>query len=155
MAGYLQFEYTVIVMTDLELLARIIKCEAGGEGDDGMKAVATVVLNRVNANVGEYGGTNRLRDVIYQSGQFDCAREYIRGAYNPQNIYNTAPEQIHYDIASWALGGGKFWPVGNALWYYNPFSPQCRSYFPNQNGILTNRVGDHCFYDPTELYYST
>lgn len=27
-------------MTDLELFARLIQCEAGGEGDNGMKAVA-------------------------------------------------------------------------------------------------------------------
>lgn len=37
-----------------ELLARLIKCEAGGEGDNGMRAVASVVMNRVNAYSGEY-----------------------------------------------------------------------------------------------------
>ena len=31
-----------------ELLARLIQCEAGGEGENGMKAVAGVVMNRVN-----------------------------------------------------------------------------------------------------------
>ena len=40
--------------SDRELLARIVQCEAGGEGDNGMKAVATVVLNRVNTTEGEY-----------------------------------------------------------------------------------------------------
>ena len=29
--------------SDRELLARLIQCEAGGEGEDGMKAVAGVV----------------------------------------------------------------------------------------------------------------
>lgn len=29
--------------SDRELLARIVQCEAGGEGDNGMKAVATVL----------------------------------------------------------------------------------------------------------------
>ncbi len=52
-----------------ELLARIIQCEAGGEGDNGMRAVATVVMNRVNASEGEYlrvsqGGN--IRSIIYQ-----------------------------------------------------------------------------------------
>ena len=32
--------------SDRELLARLIECEAGGEGTDGMKAVAGVVMNR-------------------------------------------------------------------------------------------------------------
>lgn len=40
--------------SDRELLARIIQCEAGGEGDNGMKAVATVTMNRVNVPNGEY-----------------------------------------------------------------------------------------------------
>ena len=37
-----------------ELLARIIQCEAGGEGDTGMRAVASVIMNRVNVAEGEY-----------------------------------------------------------------------------------------------------
>ena len=40
--------------SDRELLARLIQCEAGGEGDTGMKAVAGVVMNRVHARGGEY-----------------------------------------------------------------------------------------------------
>lgn len=28
--------------SDRELIARLIECEAGGEGDNGMKAIATV-----------------------------------------------------------------------------------------------------------------
>ena len=80
-------------MTDLELLARIIQCEAGGEGEQGMKAVACVVMNRVNVSYGEYGRLEpTIRAVIYQPGQFDCARETIRGQYNAQNIYNMSVE---------------------------------------------------------------
>ena len=41
-------------MTDLELLARIIQCEAGGEGEQGMKAVACVVMNRVHVDYGAH-----------------------------------------------------------------------------------------------------
>ena len=36
-------------LDDRELFARLIQCEAGGEGENGMKAVASVVMNRVNA----------------------------------------------------------------------------------------------------------
>ena len=41
-------------LTDRELLARMIYCEAGGEGETGMQAVASVIMNRVNVAVGEY-----------------------------------------------------------------------------------------------------
>ena len=30
--------------SNVDLLARLIQCEAGGEGDNGMKAVACVVM---------------------------------------------------------------------------------------------------------------
>ena len=40
--------------SERELLARIIQCEAGGEGDNGMRAVASVTMNRVNVANGEY-----------------------------------------------------------------------------------------------------
>lgn len=38
--------------SDRELFARLIKCEAGGEGESGMKAVATVIMNRVHVASG-------------------------------------------------------------------------------------------------------
>ena len=52
--------------SDRELLARLIECEAGGEGEDGMKAVAGVVMNRVNARGGEYArvGQGSIRNII-------------------------------------------------------------------------------------------
>lgn len=37
--------------SDRELLARLIECEAGGEGENGMKAVASVVMNRDRKSV--------------------------------------------------------------------------------------------------------
>ena len=38
-----------MAFSDRELLARLIQCEAGGEGDAGMRGVAGVIMNRVNA----------------------------------------------------------------------------------------------------------
>jgi len=143
-------------LTDIELFARILRCEAGGEGIDGMKAVACVVMNRVNVQYGEYarlGGS--IREVLYQPYQFDCTRETLYGQYNPQNIYNIPAEQIHYDIANWAIAGNRLPNLGFALWYFNPFNPNCRQYFPSEVGYFVIRIGDHCFYNPTEAYANT
>jgi N-acetylmuramoyl-L-alanine amidase len=144
--------------TDLELLARLIKCEAGGEGDDGMKAVASVVMNRVNVPYGEYQRVDQgdLRKVINQRYQFTCLETVVGGDYNAQNIYNIQPEQIHYDIAEWAIGGGHLGAVLDALWYFNPYNPNCPPYFPNNgNGVIVNRINEHCFYTPTQNYAKT
>lgn len=142
-------------MTDLELLARMIQCEAGGEGDNGMKAVATVIMNRVQTLDGEYGRYNTVRDVIFAPYQFVCAMTSVAGVYNAQNLYNMNPGQVHYDIAEWAIGGGKLGMVGDALWFYNPYSVDCQQRFPNESGSLIIRIGNHCFYAPTEFYYQT
>ena len=39
-----------MAFSDRELLARLVQCEAGGEGDNRIKAVTTVVLNRTYAS---------------------------------------------------------------------------------------------------------
>ena len=145
-----------MAFSNLEILARIILCEAGGEGENGMKGVACVVMNRVQVDYGEYGRLEpTIRAVVYQPGQFDCVREQLRGQYNPQNIYNMRPEQVHYDIANWAIAGNKLTNLGYALWYFNPFRPTCRPNFPSSVGQFVIRIGDHCFYNPTAAYAET
>ena len=145
-----------MAFSDLEILARTIKCEAGGEGENGMKAVASVIMNRVNITYGEYGRLEKtVRAIVYQKGQFDCVMENIGGRINTQNIYNMRPEQIHYDIANWAIAGNRLPNLGYALWFFNPFSPTCRTYFPSKVGIFVIRIGDHCFYNPTDAYKDT
>ena len=141
--------------SDLELLARIIKCEAGGEGENGMKAVASVVMNRVNITYGEYSRYKTVRAVVFQPRQFVCAMETVGGEYNAQNIYNMSLEQIHWDIAEWAMAGHRLTNLGTALWFFNPYSPECRTYFPTQVGVFAIRIGDHCFYNPTDAYADT
>ena len=142
---------------DLLWLSRVISAEAEGESFEGKLAVGSVVMNRVNARGGEYArvGQGSIRNIIFQPYQFVCASETESGAYNPQNIYNMRPEQIHYDIADWAIAGNRLPDVAESLWFYNPFGPQCRSRFPSDVGYWQTRIGDHCFYNPTNAYYQT
>ena len=142
--------------SDRELLARLVECEAGGEGETGMKAVASVVMNRVNITYGEYGRLQKnIRSIVFQPGQFDCVRESIGGRVNMQNIYNMRPTQVNYDVADWAIAGNRLTNLGFALWYFTPFSPTCREYFPSNVGRFVIRIGNHCFYNPTEAYADT
>ena len=146
-----------MAFSDRELLARLIQCEAGGEGDIGMKAVASVIMNRVRVPVGEYArvGQGDIRKIILQPGQFTCASETENGRYNPQNIYNMNPTREHYSIADWAIAGNRLPDVAQSLWFYNPFGPECRNRFPSNVGYWQTRIGDHCFYNPTDAYYKT
>ncbi len=140
-----------------EMFARMIRCEAGGEGDAGMRAVASIIMNRVHVDKGEYlrVGQGDLRKIMLQPGQFDCAREIVGGKPNSQNIYNIPAEPIHFQIADWALGGGNFSPIANSLWYYNPYKDPCRTYFPGPSGRIHTKVNHHCTYHPTPAYADT
>ena len=145
-------------MDTRELFARLIQCEAGGEGYSGMQGVATVIMNRANITYGEFARVNEggnVRAVIEQQNQFTCMRESVGGRYNPQNVYNMNPLQEHYDIVDWALGGGRLAGVDQSLFFHNPYSMTCPAYFPTRVGVIHNRVGDHCFYIPTALYAQT
>jgi N-acetylmuramoyl-L-alanine amidase len=144
-------------LTNRELLARMIRCEAEAEGQNGMRAVASVIMNRVRVPYGEYQrvGQGNIRNILLQPGQFTCAATTINGTPNIQNIYNIPPEDVHYEIADWALGGGRFFGVSNSLWYYNP-EAQCINYFPlTQTGSYFTTVNQHCFYIPTPKYKTT
>ena len=140
-----------------ELFARMLKCEAGGEGENGMKAVASVIMNRVHIPYGEYMRVNQgnLRLVLLQPYQFTCAMTTVYGEINPQNIYNIPADQVNYDIADWALDGNKLYNIDTCLWYMNPFSPTCPPNFPGEVGVNINRIGQHCFYQPTASYSDT
>jgi N-acetylmuramoyl-L-alanine amidase len=142
-----------------ELFARLIRCEAGGEGLDGMRAMATVVMNRAKVTYGEYFRISQgdVRKVIIQACQFSCYKSTISGVQNNQNVWVLTPEDIHYQVADWAMNGGIFTGVGsNVLWFMNPFNPNCPNFFPyNKTGYWFTRVNQHCFFNPTEAYAQT
>lgn len=146
-------------MDTRELFARMIKCEAGGEGESGMRAVATTIMNRVRVPYGEYHdvGLGSLRRILEQACQFSCSKTVIGGVQNPQNIWAASPDAIHYRVADWAINGGIHSGCGSeTLWYMNPFVPQCPNFFPyNGNGYWFTRINQHCFYNPTASYAQT
>lgn len=62
-------QFTPIISTDkndINMLAALIECEAGGESYEGKLAVGSVVMNRVSSSY----FPNTLVEVIYQNGQF-------------------------------------------------------------------------------------
>lgn len=146
-------------MDTRELFARLIRCEAGGEGEDGMKAVATTVMNRVRVSYGEYHrlGGGDLRKIIEQMCQFACMKTEIGGEPHTQNVWTATPEAVHYRIADWAINGGvHLGTTSDPLWFMNPFNPNCPNYFPyNEAGYWYTRINQHCFFNPTAFYRTT
>lgn len=51
-----------MALSDLEILARLFSVKPAGEGENGMQAVASVIMNRVHITYGEYGRFNTIRE---------------------------------------------------------------------------------------------
>ncbi len=124
---------------DLECLTQAVYYEARGEGRDGMKAVAQVVLNRVRHRA----FPNSVCAVVFQGAgrrtgcqfSFTCDGS-MRGRVN-RAAWNRAR-----DIASSALSGGVYAGVGNATHFHTTgVSPQWR-----HSLVRVGQVGDHLFY---------
>lgn len=121
-----------------ELLARIMRAEAIGEGNLGMLMVGNVVANRVLADCLTFKNVTTLSDVIYQPNQFS-------GTQNPMFFGN--PTKAELGLAERILKGEYYFPATNALWFYAPSSGQsCQSTWYDQT--LSGRYKSHCFYNP-------
>ena len=132
--------------TTRELLARIIQCEAGGEGDTGMRAVARVIMNRATIQYGEFARVNQggnVRNVIEQAGQFNCMRGVLGGRTNTQNVWNMNPTDLHYEIADWALAGNNLPGIDHSLYFFNPYKPTCINYFPPGGTNICKKNNPH------------
>ena len=75
---------------EVELLARLIKSEALGEGEEGMLLVGNVIVNRVVANCDIFRNVRTISEVVYQTNQF---------AGVGQPLFNEPVSQNEKDIA--------------------------------------------------------
>lgn len=116
---------------ELDLLARLIMAEAGAEPYEGQVAVGAVVMNRVKSR--EF--PNRIREVIYQRGQFSSLPKLPR----------TVPSQSAIKAAREALAGKD--PSKGALYFYNPSlsSLEGLRFFASSGLEVTVRIGNHIF----------
>ncbi len=121
-----------------ELLARIMRAEALGEGNLGMLMVGNVVVNRVLANCLTFKNVKTLTDSIYQTNQFI-------GTKSPLFFGN--PTTAELNLAERVLKGEYYHPATNALWFYAPSTGQlCQTSWYDQS--LAGRYKSHCFYNP-------
>ncbi len=130
---------TLDASRDLDCLTQAAYYEARGEGRDGMRAVAQVVLNRVRHSA----FPNSVCGVVFQGAgrrtgcqfSFTCDGS-MRGRVN-QAAWNRARE-----VASAALSGAVYASVGNATHFHTTaVSPGWRNSL-----VRVGQVGDHLFY---------
>jgi hypothetical protein len=101
---------TSVTQAELEILARIVKGEAGQSSYEGKVAVAAVVLNRVRHPW--FPGT--IERVAHQPWQFSCYNANVRN-----RLYWGPIPQSCWDAAQAAVDGWD--PTNGATHYFNPF----------------------------------
>ena len=123
---------------DLELLARIMRAEALGEGNLGMLMVGSVVVNRVLADCLTFKNIDSIYDAIYQANQFVGVNS---------SLFNASATALEKQLAERILRGEYYYPATNALWFYAPSgNSSCKSTWYDQ--ALAGRYKNHCFYNP-------
>lgn len=124
---------------ELDLLARLMRAEAIGEGNLGMLMVGNVVVNRAISNCLTFKNTRSIYDVVYQSpGGFS--------GVNSQ-LFFSASTNNEKRLAKRVLDGEYYYPATNALWFYAPTgSNSCVPLWYEQR--LSGRYKNHCFYIP-------
>lgn len=126
---------------ELELLARLMRAEAIGEGVLGMLMVGNVGVNRIISDCLDFKNIETITDMIYQNpGGFS-------GKDSP--LFFSSPTTKQKQLAERVLRGEYFHPATNSLWFYAPSSGgTCRNTWFNQK--LAGRFKSHCFYEPNQ-----
>ena len=122
-----------------ELLARLMRAEAVGEGDLGMLMVGNVGVNRVLADCLTFKNITTVNQMIFQSpGGFSGTSS---------SLFYGNPTAKETQLAERVLRGEYYHPATNALWFYAPTKgTNCSSTWWDQK--LSGKYKNHCFYNP-------
>ena len=133
--------------SDIDLLARLLRAEAEGEGAQGMLMVGNVGINRIRANCSDFIGLRTIPQMIYQPHAFEA----VTHGY----FYQRAREN-EKQLARRAVKGERLWPAKYSLWYFRPPGDCPPTWYDRP---LVGRYKLHCFYEPTgeeceEIYFT-
>ncbi|MFD1039252.1 cell wall hydrolase [Virgibacillus byunsanensis] len=122
---------------DINLLARLLRAEAVGEGKLGMMHVGAVTVNRARVVCSDFEDVRTIQEVIFQPRAFEAIEFGM--------FYQRARESERR-LARRAIKGERRWPAKYSLWYFRP-PGDCPPTWYDQP--LVGRYKLHCFYQPT------
>ncbi|QED47957.1 cell wall hydrolase [Cytobacillus dafuensis] len=125
--------------SDIDLLARLLRAEAEGEGEQGMMMVGNVGINRIRANCSDFIGIRTIPQMVYQPHAFEATQNSY--------FYQRARDSERR-LARRAVNGEWIWPAKYSLWYFRP-PADCPPTWYDQPFV--GRYKLHCFYEPTAV----
>lgn len=127
--------------SDVNLVARMMRAEAEGEGRLGMLMVGNVIVNRLKANCLDFRGLRTIRQVIFQVQGGNYSFEAVQKG----NVFYNPARSVERRLARLTLDYWREHPSKYALWYFNPYAP-CPPTWYNQP--FTGQYKQHCYYEP-------
>lgn len=129
---------------DLDICARTVWAEARGEGFEGMKAVAHVLLNRVRSQAGQFARDDTLASACLRHLQYSC---WNLGDPNFDKMFDLAFDSGSFR-AAWratleAIDEDDF--TGGALHYYASTMPAPPPWAAGHTPCFT--LGKHIFFN--------
>lgn len=127
--------------SDIDLMARMMRAEAEGEGKQGMLYVGNVIVNRAVADCLDFKDVRTIPQVIYQVQGGNYSFEAVQKG----NMFYQRARDFERRLAEQNLKHWRQHPAKFALWYFNPYAP-CPPTWYNQ--LFTGQFKNHCFYEP-------
>ena len=124
-----------------DLLARLMRAEALGEGNLGMLMVGNVCINRIIAECLTFKDIRTITDMVYQNpGGFSSTNS---------SLFFSNPTKNEQNLADRVINGEYYYPATNSLWFYAPKQGEnCKSTWYDQK--LSGKYKNHCFYKPNK-----
>lgn len=126
-------------MSDKDILAQTVYHEARGEGEQGWRGVAFVIINRAKANKPHWGGSS-VSSVCKQKWQFECWNPGYDTQIREKSVFNQIKKVTDriYD------GQDRNDPTGGADHYNNPDKEGYKEW--TEGCRKTVKINNHQFY---------
>lgn len=127
--------------SDVDLMARMMRAEAEGEGQLGMLFVGNVIVNRAIADCLDFKEVRTIPQVIYQVQGGNYSFEAVQKGNVFYNRARSAEKKLaERNLKYWREHPGKF-----ALWYFNPYAPCPPTWYDQP---FAGQFKNHCYYEP-------
>lgn len=121
---------------EVDLLARLMKAEAVGEGKKGMLLVGNVGVNRVVAKCDLFKKIHTITQMVYQDPGGFTSKD--------SKLFNSGANKMQKNLALKTIKSWQGWPATRSLFFYSPGKGnKCKKKF---FGDFVGQFKGHCFY---------
>jgi N-acetylmuramoyl-L-alanine amidase len=127
--------------SDVDLMARMMRAEAEGEGKQGMLYVGNVIVNRLKANCIDFKNLRTIPHVVFQVQGGNYSFEAVQKG----NVFYQRARTAEKRLAKQTLDYWREHPGKYALWYFNPYAPCPPTWYGQP---ISGQFKKHCYYEP-------